>query len=120
MERMESLSLASREQVMASVVGPSWIAKQARPKDHAQATTDLRARMSTANARALRRDRSIFETPVPVVVLSDHAKWPMDDYEKPVFPPPWPSKSMRDRMRDESANIHPELPLGPLASKWVG
>ena len=27
---------------------------------------------------------------------------------------------MRDRMRDESANIHPELPLGPLASKWVG
>ena len=74
--------------------------------------------MPAANAKGLRREKSIFEAPVPVVTLGS-GKWPMDDYEPPPFPPPWPSKSMRDKMRDESSNIRPDLPLGPLASRWV-
>ena len=111
---------ADQAQVMASAVSPAWFAQHTRPPDHARASSDLRARMPAANARGLRRNKSIFEPPVPIIPPVGDGKWPMDDYEPPPFPPPWPSKSMRDKMRDESSNIHPELPLGPLASRWVG
>ena len=43
----------------------------------------------------------------------------MDSFDPPPIPPPWPSADEREAMRRESADSHPESPLGPLASRWV-
>ena len=104
---------------MTSIVDTSWLAKHVRSKDHQQTQTDLKARMPDANSKKLRSEKSIFEDPVPLGSPINEGKWLMDDYEPPPFAPPWPSQDLRNKMRDESAEIHPELPLGPLASAWI-
>ena len=104
---------------MSSAISPSWISSNIRPEDHAASTANLRAQMPEMRAAQNRRDKSIFDPPVPVCAPHQDAKWPMDSYEQPPFPPPWPSKAVRDQMCAESADSDPEGPLGPLASAWV-
>ena len=47
------------------------------------------------------------------------ASWPMDSFEKCPIPPPWPSDRVIELMERESAHLHPEEPLGPLAQQWT-
>lgn len=72
-----------------------------------------------APTRNLKRDRTLRQTCEHVVQEKCTNKWPMDDYETPPFKPPWPSKDEREAMRLESAHLHPEEPLGPLAARWT-
>ena len=67
----------------------------------------------------LRRDRAMRQSCEHVVPTKATNRWPMESYEKPPFPPPWPSERQRAEMRRESADIHPEKPLGPLAEQWT-
>ena len=110
----------STSDVLASAVSPDWIAPHIRPSNHASSVKALSAQMPNANIRRLRRDRSIFEDPVPVLTNNRPSKWPMDSFEPPPFPPPWPTLAERTAMCRESASRHPEAPLGPLASHWIG
>ena len=80
---------------------------------------NLSAQMPHANNRDLRRDKSIFEDPVPVSRHGQTIPWPMDSFDPSPFPPPWPSPEERAAMCRESASRHAEAPLGPLASRWV-
>ena len=57
--------------------------------------------------------------PVPVLQPTPGAAWPMDSFEKPPFPPPWPSDEQMAILEAESASLHPDAPLGPLAQQWT-
>ena len=104
--------------VMASVISPAWISAHTRPTNHALSTTALSAQMPDADAKGLKRDKSIFETPVPISAQPQFP-WPMDSSEPSPFPPPWPGREERAAMCAESASTDPEGPLGPRATKWV-
>ena len=112
-------SSVSTPDVLASTISPDWIAPNNRPADHGASINSLSAQMPDANARGLRRDKSIFEDPIPILKDSPLTQWPMDSFEPSPFPPPWPGPKDRAAMCRESASLHPEAPLGPLASHWV-
>ena len=106
-------------QVMTSVVSPSWVAEHTRPTDHASSAANLVMQMPDANARNLKKEKSIFAAPIPIH-NRPLQQWPMESTEPSPIPPPWPSRQGRAAiMFSESAATDPEQPLGPLTTKWV-
>ena len=105
--------------VMTSTVDASWVAEQIRPQDHAASVENLKSQSCNVDIRFGNKDRSIFDTPVESIRGNAGNAWPMDSFEPPPFPPPWPSAKIREKMYRESAHSDPEGELGPLASKWV-
>ena len=105
--------------ILDSSVRADWFAPTARPRDHNQALKLSKKIGPPGSFKELRSDRRAWESPVPIHKPDRHIPWPMDSDEPPPFPPPWPSKQEREAMKNESAGIHPDRPLGPLASKWV-
>ena len=97
----------------------NWFKDENGPADHVTATATMKQSCQDDPKRVLRRDRSMHDTYEHVVPTTCNNKWPMEDDEPPPFKPPWPSQQERAAMQAESANRHPESPLGPLATKWT-
>ena len=105
--------------ILDSSVQADWFEHEVRPSNHAQAVHLSKRTGPAGSFRETRSTRRAWAAPVPVGQPQQGASWPMDYDEPPPFPPPWPTKEQREAMKLESADIHPESPLGPLASKWV-
>lgn len=105
-------------------VDSAWFSSPAPFRSHASAISRLagKPRLAPGNGGVygtIKRARSVFQDPVHIAQPNPNAEWPLYSDEPPHFPPPWPSRSVRAAMERESAHIHPEQPLGPIASSWV-
>lgn len=104
--------------VMASAVDSSWFQHPRRLETHHQAVKEMIRNNPDVQQKTLRKDRSIFAPPVDVKPQPSE-QWPMDSYETPPIPPPWPTARQRQQMCQESSGKKPGEHLGPMAARWV-
>ena len=86
---------------------------------HDNALDQIKPIPKSHQTRATRATKAIYKKPVPIPDPTPGSTWPMDSYEPPPFPPPWPSDDELSLLEAESASRHPEAPLGPLAQQWT-
>ena len=112
------------DNLLDSSVDAAWMSRPDNARDHVAAVEHLvkngsgEPRVDKPYGTAKQR-RTIFQDPVPIGDPGHPDTWPCYEDEPPPFPPPWPSEQSRRAMQAESAHLHPETPLGPLAKKWV-
>ena len=102
-----------------SSVSTSWLASHPSVRSHVDALEQLQAIPTPSHARFTRADKAIYDKPVPILEPTQGVSWPMDSFEACPIPPPWPSDRLIELMERESAHLHPEDPLGPLAQQWT-
>lgn len=105
-------------------VDEHWMAHPENVRDHVEALRHLRSDLNSVQkgrsaCGSAKQWRSLSQDQVPIGDPGNAVPWPMHSDEPPPFPPPWPSERLRRAMQKESAQLHPESPLGPLAQKWV-
>ena len=104
--------------ILDSSIDSSWLSRDAVPPNHTAAVQQLKHQLPEAMECTRKRVRRIFDKQIPIFDNAD-TMWPMDSFEKPPFPPPWPTEAARKAMKVESADTDPEGPLGPLAKQWT-
>ena len=112
------------DNLLDSSVDSGWLAGVENDRSHDEALgcySSKRPRDPGARGAfgTVKRLRSVYQDPVPLVQPHPDAVWPMLGDEPPPFLPPWPSRAQRRAMQAESSGLHPEEPLGPLAQGWV-
>ena len=108
-----------RRTILDSSVNPEWLRTPAQACSHDRAISQIKPVPKSHQTRATRATKSIYKKPVPITDPTPGSKWPMDSYEPPPFPPPWPSDEELLLLEAESASLHPEAPLGPRAQQWT-
>ena len=108
-----------RRAILDSSVSPEWLNRPAKTCSHDNAIEQIMPIPKSHQARETRATKSIYKKPVPITDPTPGSRWPMDSYEPPPFPPPWPSDEELLLLEAESASLHPEAPLGPRAQQWT-